>query len=482
VFTTLSETDRSRVLLGDTSPDAVNGIPRNIFDTLSEGDRNRVLGLVEAEATVKGIPMSVFTTLSETDRSRVLLGDTSPGAVNGIPRDIFDNLSEMDQRRIMLGGEEAPNLQVFVDRRNPDNVVRIDMGTAEGRARAAALGPNFLPVTTPSLEDIAGGEAEDLLGTSFNALFVSLISDPARMEAYARGELDGTNPQEARLLTNALTLATQARPIWDQTLGREVMMPAINLSQQVLDAIDARKAAGLPVPNLGSTVGGPQAAAPTGASPTGQFSGRVKFNDDGTIDYSSFENDSTFLITGVDLTQSQDWRSSVNRFFNFLSGQLEPVLGGSGYAGESGRITSVADTELNRLGNQIMRVARADTDGRIFAIDAELLNLEVGKFRPGGIRTDNGARDALVTTRNSLASMWNDTQTILMSPANYDQGTIVSARTLQGQVERLLAETTAAIAIYDRYITGDPLGDAAADRAVITNPNVTGTLPRASGQ
>jgi hypothetical protein len=375
----------------------------------------------------------------------------------------------------------AAKLQVFVDRTNPENVVTLNLSTPEGKAAADALGPNYLPVTTPNLSDITSGKEESLLGSSFNAKFVSLISDPARMVAYGSGELDVTNPEEARILTNALTLATQARATWDQTLGREVMMPAMNLSQQVLDVIDSRKALGLPVPSLGANVGGPQTGAPVGASPTDQPPGRVRFNDDGTIDYSSFENDQTFLITGVDLTQSQDWRSTVNRFFNLVAGQLQPILGGSGYAGEGGRITSVADTQLNRLGNQIMRVARADTDGKIFAIDATLLGEEVNKFRPGGARTDNGARDALVTTRNSLASMWNDTQTILMSPANYDQGTIVSARTLQAQVERLLAETTAAVSIYDRFITGDPLGDAAADRAVTTNP-ITSTLPRASGQ
>ena len=39
------------------------------------------------------------------------------------------------------------------------------------------------------------------------------------------------------------------------------------------------------------------------------------------IDYASFDDDPTFIITGVDLTQSQDWKSSVNRFFNNIAGQ-----------------------------------------------------------------------------------------------------------------------------------------------------------------
>jgi len=108
-----------------------------------------------------------------------------------------------------------------------------------------------------------------------------------------------------------------------------------------------------------------------------------------------------------------------------------------------------------------------------------LLENEVSKFRPGSFKTDNGARDALVTTRNALASSWNDAQLVLMNPDQYDRATLTAARTLQSQVERLLAETTAAVSVYDRFISSTALGDAASDRA-ITAPR-TSTLPRGSG-
>jgi hypothetical protein len=314
------------------------------------------------------------------------------------------------------------------------------------------------------LDDIAGG-AESPLGSSFNAGLLMMVSDANTMLAYANGTLDQTDPSKAALITNTLTLATQARPVWDQTLGREVLMPATRLSDQVLAMIQQRGESGLPVPTLGSDVGGPQVGASVSSNPTEKTQGRVRFNEDGTIDFSSFENDPTFIITGVDLTQSQDWTSGVNRFFNQIAGQLQPVFGGSGYSGERGRITSVADTQLNHLANQVMRVIRSGTDGRIFALDANLLENEVSKFRPGTFKTDNGARDALVTTRNALASSWNDAQLVLMNPGDYDRQTVVGARTLQAQVERLLAETTAAVAVYDRFISSSPLGDAAADRA-----------------
>ena len=45
---------------------------------------------------------------------------------------------------------------------------------------------------------------------------------------------------------------------------------------------------------------------------------------------------------------------------------------------------------------------------------------------------------------------------------------------LLASVENLLAETTAAIAIYDRFLTSDPIADAVKDRSV------TSTLNRAN--
>jgi hypothetical protein len=456
------------------SAESVNGIPRDIFDNLPQDAQNQILGIGEenedpdlALFVDRTNPENVLVLDLSTPEGRQQVGTLGPNFVPVTTPSLSDLAAEEDN---------AANITTFVDRTNPENIRRFDLGTKEGREQANALGENFLPTTTPSFDDLAGG-AESPLGNSFDARLLELVSDTATMEAYADGTLDQTDPSKAALITNTLTAATQARPVWDQTSGREVLMPAMQLSDQVLGVIERRKTLGLPVPTLGENVGGPQTGAP--AAPNAQ--GRVKFLEDGTIDFSSFENDPTFIISGVDLTQSQDWTSGVNRFFNAVAGQLQPILGGSGYSGESGRITSEADTQLDRLANEVMRIVRNGTDGRIFALDAELLANEVSKFRPGFAKTDNGARDALVTTRNALASSWSDAQIIINNPSNYDRGTVTQARILQAQVERLLAETTAAVAVYDRFITGSSTDNAAADRAALSPPTVTGSLPRASG-
>jgi hypothetical protein len=72
--------------------------------------------------------------------------------------------------------------------------------------------------------------------------------------------------------------------------------------------------------------------------------------------------------------------------------------------------------------------------------------------------------------------MYSEAQSIISTPG--DAKTIGEATRLRSAVENLIAETTAAIAVYDRFIEGDPMSDAQSDRAA-TSP-VTGGLSRAS--
>jgi hypothetical protein len=211
--------------------------------------------------------------------------------------------------------------------------------------------------------------------------------------------------------------------------------------------------------------------------------GRIKFLPDGTVDFSTFANDQTLIMTGqYDLTKSQTFRSGVNRFFNFLAGQLGL---GSGYAGEEGRITSNADKQLESLARRIVSTGRAGVEGKVFAWDVEMLKNEVDQFQPGAAKTDVQARDQLVAVRNSLASMYTQAWKTASDPAADPSGkTIVKANNIVNELESLLAETTAAIAIYDKYLSRDPIAESVSDRAATSTagkPSVTSSLPRASG-
>ena len=70
--------------------------------------------------------------------------------------------------------------------------------------------------------------------------------------------------------------------------------------------------------------------------------------------------------------------------------------------------------------------------------------------------------------------MYSEAQKIITDPAGTPKTTYDEAERLQQSVENLIAETTAAIAIYDRFISTDPMADAVKDRSV------TSTLKRAN--
>jgi hypothetical protein len=317
----------------------------------------------------------------------------------------------------------------------------------------------------PSIADLADGTGFDL-GNSYEAKALKLISNVDTLEAYSDGTLDETT---ANLINNYLTNEMRAKPAWDPATQSTVMKPGLVVSSSVMNAINARsKIEGASLPTIG--VKGALDKDADGNQ------GRIQFNDDGTIDFSSFEDDQLYLISGIDLTKSQGIASTVNRFFNVISGQIKDIGGpGSGYAGNSGKITSQADTQLNALARKIMSTARSGVDGKVFALDVEMLEKEVKGFQPGGATTDEAARDQLVTVRNNLAMMYSEAQSRLSFSDTQKETTEI--KRLRSSVENLIAETTAAIAVYDKFMTRDPVAEALSDRS---SSSVTGGLSRAS--
>ena len=359
---------------------------------------------------------------------------------------------------------QTADTQVFVSRINPDDIRSFNLNNATDRATANALTDDFIPIATPSLKDLDA--TNNALGTSYEARGLALISDDLTLRMYADGTLAETT---VNLINSFLTEATRNKQRYEAKSGTYIREPDLALSQTVLDAIKERGELKLSLPTLGSD-----------KPPGTERVSRIKFDKEtGKHDFSSFEDDETFLITGKDLTQSQDFRSGFNRALNSLAGQVQGIFKpfgyeGTGYIGESGRITSQTDTELNTLARTIIQTARGDTTGRIFALDVDLLEQEVNNFRPGSFKTDAGARDGLKTVRLNLARMYANTENVLAKPEAYPQLAVSEARSLQFKLEQLIAETTAAVAIYDRFISTDPVQDA------VENRSATSTLSRVS--
>ena len=195
-----------------------------------------------------------------------------------------------------------------------------------------------------------------------------------------------------------------------------------------------------------------------------------RFNEDGTVNFDTFKDDPTFIITGIDLTKSQGFGSTVNRLFNVLSEITKDVtfdtFGGKGT--KSSRITRKADTELNALRRRTMEIMREEASGRTFAIDVKNLEAEVENFRPSGIGQDQGALDTLYTVRNVLAKQYAAATYIKNNAEIYVQQEISDANIVQPRVGKLIAEYTAAILVYERFINGSDSAQSTAASLQVT--------------
>ena len=204
----------------------------------------------------------------------------------------------------------------------------------------------------------------------------------------------------------------------------------------------------VPLNTLGLTVSELQMIAPDQDVPL--------LNADNTVNIDRATADPTFIITGLDYTQSQGFVSSLNRFFNTVAGQLAEIGLGTGYAGAQAKITNAADKQLDALARKTINVARAGVDGRVFALDLQLLEQEVKGFQPGGVKSDVSALQQLRTVRTALASDYARAKSIVdanaENPAAFTDR-VSDARLAMRDTEKLIAEYTAAILAYEANLT-----------------------------
>ncbi len=188
---------------------------------------------------------------------------------------------------------------------------------------------------------------------------------------------------------------------------------------------------------------------------------KITFTDDGKPDYTPFKDKNTFIFNGEDLSKSFGFNSAFTRFFNGIAGQVKDITGfGSGYAGLSGKNLSNADLALDRLATKIIATARDELNGRVFALDLNLLQQDVEKFTGSALKSSVGARDALVATRNKIAISYNKVISILNNPKEYLKPDVTTAKQSKAGLESILGELTGAIALFERGIEGSDVGDA----------------------
>jgi hypothetical protein len=277
-----------------------------------------------------------------------------------------------------------------------------------------------------------------------------LSSNIELAERYANGETSGPQNNTIELVLNNLT-ATKSS--WSSADGSFVDRPGGQISQDWQNAINARKA------KFGTSQSLPNSALEKEVN----LLPKITFTDEGKPDYTKFKDKDTFIFNGEDLSKSFGFNSAFTRFFNKVAGQIKDISGyGSGYAGLSGKNLSNADLALDRLATKIIGTARDELNGRVFALDLNLLQQDVEKFTGAALKSSVGARDALMATRNKIAISYNKVISMLNNPKDFLKTDVAKARDSKAGLESILGELTGAIALFERGIDGSDVGQAEA--------------------
>jgi len=303
---------------------------------------------------------------------------------------------------------------------------------------------------------------------------IRIISNQKDLTAYGNGSM---KPTDVNVFENVIAhWLTSGSQNWDSSArgGQGAYVKTRNnLTPALKNAIEQRAENGLPTIDI-SKKG--ENLVPVG---TPGSASAYRFNEDGTVNFDSFKDDPTFIITGIDLTKSQGFGSTVNRFFNVISEIAKDVtfdtFGGKGTKGS--RITRAADTQLNALRRRTIEIMREEAAGRTFKIDVENLEAEVENFKPSGMGQDQGALDTLYTVRNVLAKQYAAATYIKNNAEIYVPQEISDANIVQPRVGKLIAEYTAAILVYERFINGSGPAQSTAASSQVTTSDGSQTSP-----
>jgi len=206
-------------------------------------------------------------------------------------------------------------------------------------------------------------------------------------------------------------------------------------------------------------------------------------NSDGTVNIEVATANPAFITTGLDYTNSQGFVSTLNRAFNFIAGQASELGLGDGYAGDTAELTSKGDKQLAALARKTISVGRQGIEGKVFALDLNLLKEEVEGFKAGGAKSDIGALEQLKVVRTTLASQYARSKFILdkseARPGSFPDDMVASAILSMRDLESLIAEYTGAILAYEANIGNrGPVINKPKDDVTNQRGTVTGTLDR----
>jgi len=294
------------------------------------------------------------------------------------------------------------------------------------------------------------------LPDSERGLFLTLISNPEIVEAYANGTLDQSNPAQVNMINNLITVLSETQTSMDPNLGYEITKPKMTLPKNILEAINSREK----INEEGGKLSIP--AYPIQPSEIKQDLVPIERDETGAVDYDNFAAKPTFLVNGtIDLSVAQDIGKILPDFGNFMAGVIfKPIGVGEGYAGDSGKINSQAKKILDNLSRKIQIVSRREITGKAFALDVTNIQKLASAIEPGALKSDIDALSALLALRDSFTDAYERELSKLDQPRLYGFNDLVEARIGAQELQGMISELTVAVGIYEANIFGDAVGKA----------------------
>ena len=444
------------------------------------------------------------------DRQNQTHQQTFTAAQNALDRAQRDNLQLSDQtfRRLMQEELNAFNMseadknraiqnaQLALDQYYKENNIQISRGQLDVSIAAQALDEQY-KLGKLAIDQAAANAVK--LGSESKTNQITYLTDPGRLQAYANDSLGDQTAQFEQALLDYLT----PTDTWN---GVQFVKGAVpQMARELKGAIDARVAAGLPIPPIPgyrapqapAPAGGAAAPAPAGgaAAPVTPAQAAQQATALPPLDSPAFKQQLYTPEGGVNI-ESPAWErvpleifdaevnypastgvmSAPQRLSNFFSEILREPLGGAPMSEEGVNLTR-ADTGLKLLRESILREMNNWSDDRVLAATQNAMREALSGMSPGMWTSDERAKSVLEGVRKELEHAFGNVA--IMDPEynpdavnRYSEQQILKARNRTNTIRSLLAETLAFENAYDSYLQQQRPGGAVTQTGVDETRNL----------
>jgi hypothetical protein len=372
------------------------------------------------------------------------------------------NLSDADKNRAIQ------NAQLALDKYYKENNIAISFGQLDVSIAAQALDEQY-KLGKLAIDQAAANAVK--LGSASKTNQITYLADSARLQAYANDTLGDQTAQFEQALLDYLT----PTETWDGSQFVRGARP--ELAREIRAAIDARVAAGRPIPKSRGIPGSAGTApAATGGAAAPQLRRlrsprhlRRHFDSPGfrqelytpeegvKIDSPAWDIIPLEIFSGeTNYPHATGLMSAPQRISNFFTEVLREPFGGAPMSEEGVNLTR-ADTDLNLLREAILREMNNWSDDKVLATSQNAMRAAVEGMSPGIWRSDEGARSVLEGVQKELERAFSnvavrDPEYNEAASGRYSEAQVLKARERADVIRSLLAETRAFRGAYDTYL------------------------------